>query len=384
MSLVADDAGGKPSTQVADVGRRASRPTVHRRLAPNPNPCVSRSMKKKIDPFRPLWDINPVPRLIYSLDWLPDPRCVITSYDDGTLRILSLGKAAYDVPATGKPYAGTHQQGLHSLYCSPFAIWSVHVSRLTGMVAYCGADGNALHFQLTVKAVEKDPHRHRAPHFLCGSFTDEGSAVIVSTPPSDDPYPMKSSANEWSNAPRSIRGYVYKSNRARRMKNEVSIMHKPDSEVLGKISGYVDVDKSNQARRKKNEVSTMHKPDSEVLALCYGDEPGATEEIGEPVTRSSKTCKPTSSSRKKPTTDNHQDGDPESTTGSKEKTGGDEIEILPSKMVAMHRVRWNMNKGSERWLCYGGAAGILRCQEIFLPDVNKEKSRKHKHNAHLT
>lgn len=52
---------------------------------------------------------------------------------------------------------------------------------------------------------------------------------------------------------------------------------------------------------------------------------------------------------------------------------GDDVEVLPSKMVAVHRVRWNMNKGSERWLCYGGAAGIIRCQEII--DVNK-KGRK--------
>lgn len=42
----------------------------------------------------------------------------------------------------------------------------------------------------------------------------------------------------------------------------------------------------------------------------------------------------------------------------------EEIEVFPPKMVAMHRVRWNMNKGSERWLCSGGAAGIVRCQEI--------------------
>lgn len=41
-----------------------------------------------------------------------------------------------------------------------------------------------------------------------------------------------------------------------------------------------------------------------------------------------------------------------------------EIDIFPPKIVAMHRIRWNMNKGSERWLCSGGAAGIVRCQEI--------------------
>lgn len=43
----------------------------------------------------------------------------------------------------------------------------------------------------------------------------------------------------------------------------------------------------------------------------------------------------------------------------------EEREVFPSKVVAMHRVRWNMNKGSERLLCYGGAAGIVRCQIII-------------------
>lgn len=60
-------------------------------------------------------------------------RCVILSFDDGTMRILSLLKAAYDVPVTGKPFGGTKQQGLHSYYCSSFAIWSVQVSRITGI-----------------------------------------------------------------------------------------------------------------------------------------------------------------------------------------------------------------------------------------------------------
>lgn len=43
-----------------------------------------------------------------------------------------------------------------------------------------------------------------------------------------------------------------------------------------------------------------------------------------------------------------------------------EYDVLPPKIVAMQRVRWNMNKGSERWLCFGGAAGIIRCQKIPL------------------
>jgi general transcription factor 3C polypeptide 2 len=41
-----------------------------------------------------------------------------------------------------------------------------------------------------------------------------------------------------------------------------------------------------------------------------------------------------------------------------------DFEIFPPKSVALHRVRWNTNKGSKRWLCYGGAAGIIRCQRI--------------------
>lgn len=40
------------------------------------------------------------------------------------------------------------------------------------------------------------------------------------------------------------------------------------------------------------------------------------------------------------------------------------VEVFPPKSVALHRLRWNMNKGSEKWLCYGGASGIIRCQRI--------------------
>ncbi|KAL6574965.1 hypothetical protein OROMI_012250 [Orobanche minor] len=47
-----------------------------------------------------------------------------------------------------------------------------------------------------------------------------------------------------------------------------------------------------------------------------------------------------------------------------------EIEVFPPKIVAMHRVRWNVNKGSERWLCYGGAAGLVRFQQaIYRPPL---------------
>ena len=59
-----------------------------------------------------------------------------------------------------------------------------------------------------------------------------------------------------------------------------------------------------------------------------------------------------------------------------EMDSGSVPEVFPSKTVALHRVRWNMNKGSERWLCYGGAAGVVRCQEIVLSDKDKKYAAK--------
>lgn len=60
-------------------------------------------------------------------------RCVILSFDDGSIRLLSLIKAAYEVPAAGKPYAGTKQPELNLVSCSSFAVWSVQASQLTGI-----------------------------------------------------------------------------------------------------------------------------------------------------------------------------------------------------------------------------------------------------------
>ncbi|KAH7862286.1 hypothetical protein Vadar_002497 [Vaccinium darrowii] len=289
------------------------------------------------DPFRPLWDLNPVPRNIYSMDWLPDPRCVIVSFDDGTLRILSLAKAAYDVPVTGKPFVGTQQQGFHSYYCSSFAIWSVQVSRLTGMVAYCSADGTVLCFQLTARAVEKDPLRNRAPHFLCGSLTEGESTLTINTPLPDTPYPMKKSLNEWTNAPRTMRGFL---------------------------------SASNQAKRAMEQTSEGESLDSQAL-VCYGDNLG-TEVVSEDelVSQKSKqTPKRKASGKNKGGSDQalvSRDEEQEDFARGESQKGEirGEIEVFPPKIVAVHRVRWNMNKGSERWLCSGGAAGIVRCQEI--------------------
>ncbi|KAE8098519.1 hypothetical protein FH972_016576 [Carpinus fangiana] len=301
------------------------------------------------DPFRPLWDLHPVPRIIYSLDWLPDPRCVILSFDDGTMRILSLVKAAYDAPVTGKPFGGTKQQGLHSYYCSSFAIWSVQVSRLTGMAAYCSADGTILRFQLTRKAVEKDHSRNRTPHFLCGSLTEEESTestIAINTPVPNTPFPLKKSLNKSVDTSVSLREFS-----------------------LG----------PRQVKKASDKMAENLGTDAQTLALCYGDDLGA--ESG-PEEADPKSEKKTNKNRgKKKSGDDlalvYRVEEPQKTHGKEDKKVEDRtIEVFPPKAVAMHRVRWNMNTGSERWLCYGGAAGLVRCQEIVLSDFDKKLAMK--------
>ncbi|GKC73823.1 hypothetical protein Tco_1119706 [Tanacetum coccineum] len=78
------------------------------------------------DPFRPLWDI-PSQKIIYSLDWLPNLICVIISFNDGEIRIMSLLRAASDVPITGMPCENMQQSGSHSYCCSSSLIWSIHM-----------------------------------------------------------------------------------------------------------------------------------------------------------------------------------------------------------------------------------------------------------------
>ncbi|XP_022765150.1 uncharacterized protein LOC111310200 isoform X2 [Durio zibethinus] len=295
------------------------------------------------DPFLPLWDVHPAPKFIYSLDWLPEPRCVILSFDDGTMKMLSLVHAACDVPVTGKPFTGTKQQGLHLYNCSSFAIWSVQVSRLTGMVAYCGADGTVTRFQLTSKAVDKDFSRHRTPHFPCGSLTEEESAVIVNTPLPDIPVTLKKPSNDYGEGPRSMRAFLTESNQGK------------------------------NAKDRKAKVAASNK---QTLALYYGNDPGVESESEETLAALQSKRKQKSNGKKKADDDQVLAIRIEEPTNTQKEETGNEIEVFPPKIVAMHRVRWNMNKGSERWLCYGGAAGIVRCQEIIVPDVDKKSARK--------
>ncbi|XP_030531704.1 uncharacterized protein LOC115741837 isoform X2 [Rhodamnia argentea] len=294
------------------------------------------------DPFHPLWHIHSAPKNILSLDWLPDPRCVLLSFDDGTVRLLSLSRSAYDGPVTGKPLCGT-KQGLHTMYCSSFAIWSVHVSRHTGMVAYSGADGNVCQFQLTYKAVDKDAARHRAPHFLCASVAEDGSAVVLNMTPSDIPVAL---GKPLKGTPSSMREMLSAS---------------PEVE---------------EAMENEAEGQT---PDEQTLALCYGDDPSV--ESGWEETLSSFKNKRNQISgklnKKKLRVEIQRDKEPETVPeGADTAVTSREFKTFPPKIVAMHRVRWNMNKGSWKWLCSGGAAGIVRCQEIDMLSTDPKSKRK--------
>ncbi|KAM1767400.1 hypothetical protein ACFX12_045493 [Malus domestica] len=317
------------------------------------------------DPFRPLWDLDHLPRFIYSLNWLPDPRCVLLSFDDGTMKAISLVKAASDDPVTGR--VGTKQPGLHNLSCLPFAIWSVHASQLTGMVAYCGADGTVLRFQLTTKSLEKDPRRNRAPHFLCVSLTMEESAVIINTPVSNSPFPLKVARNNAeSNKVKTTNDKMAKDNTSEDQSLALCYGDDPGIELEG--GGEVAPLKSKKTQKSK---SSTKKPDDDQALVCIDEEPTAAqeEETGAASLEGKKTKK-SKSSKKNADDDQALVCMDEEPTNREEETAK-EPEVFPDKTVAMHRVRWNMNKGSERWLCYGGAAGIIRCQEIVLSDVDR-------------
>lgn len=116
-------------------------------------------------------------------------------------------------------------------------------------------------------------------------------------------------------------------------------------------------------------------------ALCYGND---TEAVSEPEENlaSVKKGKPNSGVGKRKKADENQTLLCTKEVQSTQKTenyreeAGNKFEVIPPKAVAMHRVRWNMNKGSEKWLCYGGAAGIVRCQEILLSDTEKKLAMK--------
>ncbi|CAH9082720.1 unnamed protein product [Cuscuta epithymum] len=271
------------------------------------------------DPFQHLREYNPGQGVgVYSLDWLRDPRCILVACDDGTLRIQSVVKAANDFHVSGKPLTISKQHGFHTYMRSSYAIWSLQTSRRTEVVAYCGADGTAAYFQLT-KQAESDAVRNRTPHFLCGSFVEEESAITVISPMPNTPFRMIKT-NKWTDLLRTTRTSASGSpNQEKRTKGD-QLRSPPSSDK--QLVLYSEDGSDDQALAHKNKQAPKLKANN---------------------IKETKAAQP-------PPFSGQVDG-----------------YELPPKSVAIHRVRWNMNKGSEKWLCYGGAAGIVRCQWIDTP-----------------
>ncbi|CAL9779747.1 unnamed protein product [Musa acuminata subsp. burmannicoides] len=285
------------------------------------------------DPYRPLWEINSIQRTVLSVDWLKDPRCIVITLDDGTVRFLSLYHAAYDVPVTGTPFVRSKYQGLHSFSCTSFAIWSIHVSQTTGFAAYGCADGSTVRFQLTTRFVDKDPRRGRTPHFLCGSLSSEGGTFKIytplpNTPLAHVPFIQKKPSNECRNANRTIQSNFLDTEQTKGEDSPFPASSSGGDRAM--LSGAGGSQVPSKTTAKSRNGTKRHDP-SQMTDQSFG--------ISKEGQKISEKCK---------------------TQDDKE-----EYEVFPPKVLAIHRVRWNMNKGSERWLCYGGAAGIIRCQQMF-------------------
>lgn len=78
--------------------------------------------------------------------------------------------------------------------------------------------------------MEKDPHRNREPHYLCGSVAEEESTLTVFSPLPDVPF---------GDTPRSKRGYISNSNQKKRVKDEKEKQPsgKTRDDKMGALSG---------------------------------------------------------------------------------------------------------------------------------------------------
>nr|XP_034594269.1 uncharacterized protein LOC117855973 isoform X2 [Setaria viridis] len=292
------------------------------------------------DPYRPLWELTTAPRAVLSLQWLKDGRGIVISMEDGTLKFLSLPRIANDVPATGRPFVGTKNQGVATYQLSEYLIWSVHASDTTGCAAYCGADGTAVCFQLTPRFWEKEPGRNRVPYFLCGSLSEDGENIKIGSRPQTSPLPNVPVANK--KGPKPCQNIVQALPAGNVIGNPALGDDQNDGHNEEQGAGAENPEPGDNFDDGQNEGGAG------VVNPELGDQDGHSEEqeAGAIVLVGP--------------TEQEDDG----TLNSKGSESPKDFEVFPPKSVALHRVRWNMNKGSERWLCYGGAAGIVRCQRI--------------------
>ncbi|PKA57401.1 hypothetical protein AXF42_Ash013589 [Apostasia shenzhenica] len=259
------------------------------------------------DPYRPLWDLCPVQRAVLGLDWLEDPRCIIIAYEDGALRTISLARVANDVPVTGEILSTTKQQGVSSQFCSSFAIWSVQVSRSTDYEPVILLSSGEHAIGLVAYCASDGCTRYFQ---LTTNAVDKGGSRYR------EPHFLCSSLSEVGsiltiNTPLTSTSLPQKALPSRKVVCEA----KQASSSIPVLCRHDDRAIANSSNHKRRKANPSKGPESMNTEIGEGD-----------------------SSQK--------------------------ISAFPSKTLALHKVRWNMNKGSERWLCYGGAAGIVRCHKV--------------------
>ncbi|KAG0585438.1 hypothetical protein KC19_2G011500 [Ceratodon purpureus] len=276
------------------------------------------------DPYQPVYELQISRGVVTSIDWVSDPRCMLITMDDGSVRVLALDKAATDTAVTGKPYTGTPTQGLASYYASYYAMWGVHVSRFSGLVAYCGTDGNVLQFQLTEKALIKEGSRYRQPHFLCGVFAADAESG-----------PM----------------YIISQNLVPPSRAQKTVTNLPTPQFRR------DFLTRRNSVLKSSGVGAGFIPSGNPLDM---EKPGNKKKKAEE--------KPSGKSKKSKKSDTGDDAGEEPAEDSEAgdfQNPSDNVQNLPVRVVAVQRLRWNCNSGREKWLAYGGAAGIIRCQYVL-------------------
>lgn len=311
------------------------------------------------DPYHPLWELTTAPRAVLSLHWLKDGRGIIISLEDGTLKFLSLPRIANDVPATGRPFSGTKTQGVATYQLSEYLIWSVHASEPTGCVAYCGADGTAVYFQLKSRFWDKEPGRNRVPYFLCGSLSEDGENIKIGSRLQTSPLPnVPVGTKKGSKPSQSIVQALatsdvtslltYQLNSPTGNNDAVNLeAHDDQDDGRSKEQGAGAV---NQELDGEQDDGHREEQAAGMVTTEFGDDQadGHSEEQGAGAIISATPAK------------EENDG----TWNDKGVQSPKDLNVVPPNSVALNQVRWNMNKGSQRWLCYGGAAGIIRCQRI--------------------
>ncbi|KXG33730.1 uncharacterized protein LOC8062105 isoform X1 [Sorghum bicolor] len=311
------------------------------------------------DPYRPLWELTTAPKAVLSLHWLKDGRGIVICLEDGTLKFLSLPRIANDVPATGRPFAGTKTQGVGTYQLSEYLIWSVHASEPTGCVAYCGADGTAVYFQLNSRFWDKEPGRNRVPYFLSGSLSEEGENIKIGSRLQTSPLPNVPVMTKKGSKPcQNIVQGLATNNVTGLLTCQLNSPTRNSDAVNPEV--HDDQDNGQSEEQGAGAVNQEHDGDrddghseehaADMVNTEFGDDQddGHSEEQG---TGAIILASPTK----------------EENDGTWNSKGGEspkDLKVVPPNSVALHQVRWNMNKGSERWLCYGGAAGIIRCQRI--------------------